>query len=82
MNLTLAVDCGRLPAPTNGTSAGGSTVFPNRVLFKCDSGFILSGSSKRTCQANATWSGFQPVCNGKLQATVLKDVFIGVRYPS
>ncbi|XP_020615812.1 CUB and sushi domain-containing protein 3-like isoform X2 [Orbicella faveolata] len=60
-----AVDCGPLSAPMNGSFSGNSTVFPNRVLFNCDPGFILNGSTIRTCQPNGTWSGFLTVCSAK-----------------
>ena len=52
----------------NGSSSGEATVFPNNVLFKCDPGFILSGSTIRTCQPNGTWSGFPTVCSGMSHA--------------
>lgn len=67
--LFAAVDCGPLSAPMNGSSSGDLTVFPNSVLFNCDAGFIIGGSTKRKCQANGTWSGSQTVCNGRFQAT-------------
>ncbi|XP_015755037.1 PREDICTED: sushi, von Willebrand factor type A, EGF and pentraxin domain-containing protein 1-like isoform X6 [Acropora digitifera] len=57
-----AVDCGPLLDPTNGSSSGESTLFPNSVLFNCDSGFLLRGSSLRMCQPNGTWSGLQANC--------------------
>lgn len=62
----VAVDCGPLSVPINGSSFGDSTVFPNNVLFKCDPGFNLNGSSTRMCQANATWSGLAVICVGML----------------
>ena len=48
----------------NGSFSGDPTVFPNRVLFDCDPGFILHGSSTRKCQANGTWSGLPTACIG------------------
>ena len=76
----LAVDCGPLSAPMNGSSSGDSTVFPNSVLFDCDSGFILSGSYKRMCLANGTWSGFQTVCSGTFETTFYRvnEQIIGI----
>ena len=65
-----AVDCGPLSVPMNGSSAGDSTVFPNSVHFNCDSGFILNGSIRRTCQANGTWSGVPTVCNGRFKVII------------
>ena len=61
-----AVDCDPLSVPINGSSVGDSTVFPNNVLFKCDPGFNLKGSSTRMCQANGTWSGLAALCVGML----------------
>ena len=66
--LFLAVDCGPLLAPMNGSFSGNSTVFPNSVLFNCDPGFILNGSTIRTCQPDRTWSGFPTICSGMFDA--------------
>lgn len=61
--LISAVDCGALPVPLNGSSTGGLTVFPNIIRFSCDPGFFRIGSSRRVCQANGTWSGYDITCN-------------------
>lgn len=71
----LAVDCGPLSVPMNGSSSGNITVFPNSVQFNCDPGFILDGSVIRTCQANGTWSGFQTLCSGMLKAKIGESIF-------
>lgn len=71
--LFLAVDCGPLSVPMNGSSSGDSTVFPNSVQFDCDPGFTLNGSRTRTCQANRTWSGFQALCSGRFEEKAFKN---------
>ena len=58
-----AVDCGPLPVPLNGSSTGDVTVFPNIVQFSCDSGFYLTGSIRRICQATGAWNGPETKCN-------------------
>ena len=58
------VDCGRLLPPKNGSLVGEETTFPNHVEIRCDKGFILRGSQRRTCQADRTWSGTTASCQG------------------
>lgn len=60
----LAVDCGTLSAPLNGSVQGSVTTFPNVLQLGCDRGFTLEGSNVRKCQANATWSGRTTFCKG------------------
>ena len=60
----VAVSCGGLPSPMNGSISGNLTVYPNIVTFSCDPGFILRGSSVRNCQSNGTWGGYKTVCKG------------------
>ena len=62
--LFLAIDCGGLSAPQNGSLQGSATTFPNMLEFSCDEGFILEGSASRACQANGTWSGNTTLCEG------------------
>ncbi len=37
----------------------------SEVTYSCDIGFILSGDTNRTCQADGNWTGNAPVCNSK-----------------
>ncbi|EDO36504.1 predicted protein, partial [Nematostella vectensis] len=70
----VAVDCGPLPSPRNGSMEGSRTFFPNKITFRCDKGFTLKGSSTRVCQANRAWSGETTTCQavdcGRLNAPV------------
>lgn len=68
--INLAVECGRLSAPLNGSVQGSATTFPNMLEFSCEKGFILDGSASRKCQANTTWSGKAAICRGKFSAFV------------
>ena len=62
----VAVNCGGLSSPMNGSISGNLTVFPNIVTFSCDPGFILRGSSIRKCQSNGTWDGYVTTCKGEV----------------
>lgn len=35
---------------------------PEMVEFSCNHSYALSGSARRTCQPNGTWSNTQPIC--------------------
>ena len=61
-----AVDCGQPQPLQNGSVTGGSTVYPNVMLFNCDEGFILRGSSEIQCQTNGTWGKSSSFCEGQI----------------
>ena len=63
-DFSLGTDCGQLSPPENGWMSGSKTSYPHNVSFTCRSGFILVGSSQRTCLRNGTWSGEEPTCLG------------------
>ena len=44
------------------TGDGKPTTFGSVVSFQCNTGYTLSGSKDRTCQASAEWSGSAPTC--------------------
>ena len=51
--------------PASGTRVGDSFTVGAQVVFNCDSGFTLAGTSPRTCGADGEWSGTQPSCTIK-----------------
>ncbi|XP_065841870.1 CUB and sushi domain-containing protein 1-like [Oscarella lobularis] len=55
--------CVALATPVHGSKSGNSTVLAASVSFSCSLGYTLSGSSRRTCLIDGTWSGSQPTCN-------------------
>ena len=60
-------DCGILPSPDNGVVVFifESTLVGAIAEYRCSSGFNLVGFGARFCQANGTWSDFEPTCEGK-----------------
>lgn len=36
----------------------------DKIKYECDQGFLLMTTPGRICQANGTWSGEAPVCEG------------------
>ena len=55
-------DCGDPPPVENGDFNTTGTIFQSVAEYGCNEGLILSGSQSRTCQADGTWSGADPVC--------------------
>ncbi|CAH3037446.1 unnamed protein product, partial [Pocillopora meandrina] len=58
----VAVSCGDPGSPLNGKRNGWLFQYNNNVTFDCHRGFKLVGPNARTCRANQTWSGTQPIC--------------------
>ena len=56
------IDCGALPALSNGSISGTSFTFQKALTFACDSGFYLIGENTAICEADGTWSSSQPTC--------------------
>ncbi|TKS78565.1 Sushi domain-containing protein 2 [Collichthys lucidus] len=56
------VSCGWLSTPMNGRKNGTHYLEGNTVSFTCNEGYILYGSTERTCLDDGTWTGEQPYC--------------------
>ena len=68
VSVCLVVRCPLLRAPSNGAivTQQASPAYRDLTTLSCNVGYALSGSARRTCQANGTWSGSSTVCNRKL----------------
>ncbi|XP_066459292.1 uncharacterized protein [Eleutherodactylus coqui] len=61
-SLQPVVLCGRLAPPANGTKNGTNYLLGSTITLSCNKGFLLTGSTQRTCQANGHWSGEPTTC--------------------
>ena len=61
----LVLDCGDLMNPANGEVDLNGTTPDSVATYSCDMGFRLNGTSTRTCQMSAQWSGSAPTCDRK-----------------
>ena len=63
---SIDLDCGNLPAPSNGAVQITTTTVGGVATYQCNTGFDLVGVSTRTCQTvgqSAQWSDSAPQCN-------------------
>uniref|UniRef100_A0A4W6E947 Sushi domain containing 2 n=1 Tax=Lates calcarifer TaxID=8187 RepID=A0A4W6E947_LATCA len=56
------VSCGWLPTPRNGKKNGTHYLEGDTLSFSCNEGYILYGSTQRTCLDDGTWTREQPHC--------------------
>uniref|UniRef100_A0A7N4NRF0 CUB and Sushi multiple domains 2 n=1 Tax=Sarcophilus harrisii TaxID=9305 RepID=A0A7N4NRF0_SARHA len=54
--------CGDPGIPPHGIRLGDEFVIGSLMRFSCEPGYVLRGSSERTCRVNGSWSGTQPEC--------------------
>ena len=53
-------DCCALPNPLNGLVQFPGTTVGSVASYSCFVGYILNGTSNRTCEADGEWSGDPP----------------------
>ena len=58
----VAIDCGPLSAPANGSVSVTSTATGWVATYSCSADRALFGDTTRTCQSSGSWSGTAPSC--------------------
>ena len=69
-------ECPILSAPDNGTVShqGNNTDGLRSVaVYECNTGSVLIGYSKRTCQYSGQWSGTEPECRHGNTSIILQE---------
>ncbi len=64
------VTCPVLASPTNGALSTPNLNYLTIATYSCDTGYVLTGSAARTCQATGVWSGVAPTCPRELAMVV------------
>ncbi|XP_019617399.1 PREDICTED: E-selectin-like [Branchiostoma belcheri] len=63
--------CPTLTAPANGALSTTATSYQTVVNFTCNPGYVLSGTTNTTCQADGTWRNPVPTCRGEMSSTLI-----------
>ncbi|KAF4019587.1 hypothetical protein G4228_011363 [Cervus hanglu yarkandensis] len=56
------VSCPKPNPVTDGSIQGSNYSYLSVLYYECNSGYVLNGTSRRTCQEDKTWDGDEPVC--------------------
>ncbi|XP_052500473.1 sushi, von Willebrand factor type A, EGF and pentraxin domain-containing protein 1 [Budorcas taxicolor] len=57
-----AISCPKPNPVTDGSIQGSTYSYLSVLYYECNSGYVLNGTSRRTCQEDKTWDGDEPVC--------------------
>ena len=74
MPVCVEIVCDELTPPLNGSKKCSGAKFGEKCQFSCNTGYDLSGSEIRTCQADGTWTGVPIHC------TQVKIEFDWIKY--
>lgn len=58
----IVVNCGNPDVVSKARRAGNSFTYNSVLTYTCNAGYRISGSERRTCQSDGTWSGMSPKC--------------------
>ena len=63
ITFSVEIHCGSLSPPSNGIMTGNNEVVDSVLIFSCDYGFRLSGSTQRICMDIGDWNGTDVFCD-------------------
>ena len=66
----IGVDCSTPKQLRDGSVSYDGTGYNMVVMYKCDEGYSLNGSTTRVCQSSGKWSGEEPLCERENTAVV------------
>lgn len=55
--------CPHLTPPRNGKVSVSGRAAGDTATYTCQTGFMVSGPTKRECQSTGVWSNVEPVCS-------------------
>ena len=61
----IAIDCGCLENPKDGTVELTGTTYNSEAVYSCNTGYRMIGNRMRTCSESGVWSGALPMCTGE-----------------
>lgn len=81
-NFFSAITCDpKLVAPSNGyLKSACNNVYQSVCEFGCNDGYVLSGSSSRTCQASKVWSGTPAQCQSEYRQKTTNPAKLFILY--
>ena len=69
--VSVTIDCGPVPDIQDGrVDFSGGTTLGSTITYSCNTGYTLTGDANRTCQANRTYDGSEPTCEGEISLTI------------
>ena len=69
--VSVIIDCGPVPDIQDGrVDFSGGTTLGSTITYSCNTGYTLTGDANRICQADRTYDGSEPACEGDISLEI------------